>query len=144
MKNQRKSISLSLMLIAFTLNCGDDAEEHNQSSHSGNSTVSSECNATDTFTITAEMGSSNLADANMVIAIKKGEIGVTGAEISVTPTMPTHGHSNNGTTPMITEAGNGAYTAAMLGLTMTGEWEFAIKAMKDNEMDCTKLTFTIK
>ena len=145
MKPKLNAISLTLlMLTANVLNCGDDAAEESHSAHSKNNAVTTECSATNTFIITAEMGSSNLADANMVISIKKGESGVTDAQLSVTPTMPAHDHPNDGTTPMITEAGHGTYTAAMLGLTMAGEWDFAIKAMKDNEMDCTKFTFTIE
>ena len=50
---------------------------------------------------------------------------LTGAAVSVDPQMPMMGHGSN-VDAVVTEDGNGDYTAAPVAFTMIGEWEVTV------------------
>ncbi len=65
---------------------------------------------------------------------------VVGAEITVVPWMPAHGHGVN-EIPVITERGGGLYSAGNVMLIMAGHWELRIMAKKDAVEDQAVFSF---
>ncbi|WP_373044348.1 FixH family protein [Vulgatibacter sp.] len=52
---------------------------------------------------------------------------VSGAVVRVVPFMPAHNHGSS-ETPVVTDNGDGSYTATPVTLTMPGTWEVTITA----------------
>ncbi len=68
------------------------------------------------------------------------DMGVIGAEITITPWMPEYGFGAPGV-PVITEIGDGLYHVEKVYLTKRGYWEFRIYVKKDALEDTVKFVF---
>lgn len=63
---------------------------------------------------------------------------VTGADLTVTPWMPSMDHGVK-EKPVISEHGGGLYTVSNVVLSMTGEWELKLRVMSGDEADTVTL-----
>jgi YtkA-like len=68
---------------------------------------------------------------------------LTGATVSVTPSMPSHGHGSNAD-PVVIEEGAGVYHVENVVLQMMGIWQFDIVVETEAGPDLVRFTFDIK
>ncbi|MBU0485831.1 MAG: FixH family protein [Proteobacteria bacterium] len=74
---------------------------------------------------------SNVVD---LIIHDQGDRDLTGAEVTVTPWMPLHGHGVS-SPPKIMERGGGLYSLNDLNLTMSGPWELRVGVKSGRQVD---------
>lgn len=78
------------------------------------------------ITMTMEPATPKVGQNVMMVTVKdKDGKAVTGAEITVDPQMPAHGHGSS-ETPKYEEMGEGKYTASPVTLQMKGDWEITV------------------
>jgi hypothetical protein len=75
-----------------------------------------------------------------VIIHDKNDADVAGAELDVTPWMPSMGHGVF-ERPVVTERGGGVYTVGNIDLIMGGHWELKIRVRKDGQEDAATFDF---
>lgn len=125
---------LALVALGFTLSlaaCGDDDEETPDDGVAA-------------LTVMAEL------DADASVGQNTLEITVTDASgaavadavVVVDPQMPMMGHGSS-EDPVVTNNGDGSYTAFPVTFTMAGEWEVTITAQTDDAFGELVETFTL-
>lgn len=67
----------------------------------------------------------------------------TGADVEVTPSMPSHGHGSD-RTPSVSETAPGVYRVENVSLQMMGIWEIAIDITADGTTDSVAFRFEIQ
>jgi len=68
---------------------------------------------------------------------------VTGATVVVDPQMPSHGHGST-ETPVVSEVGDGVYTAFPVTFQMPGPWEVTITATRGDDHGSLVLHLTVQ
>jgi cytochrome c peroxidase len=76
-----------------------------------------------------------------IIVHDKDDKDVTGAEVSVEPWMPMHGHGS-GSIPTVNERGGGAYSSDNVAFIMPGEWELRVTVKAGGVEDRAVFTLT--
>ena len=67
---------------------------------------------------------------------------IAGAQVTVDPQMPAHGHGAS-EVPVVTDNGGGSYSASPVTLAMKGHWQITVTVAHEAETGATVLDVTL-
>ena len=68
---------------------------------------------------------------------------LSGATVTVTPTMPLHGHGTDPAQPAGVDRGDGAYAVSPVNLFMPGAWKNVVRVERDGAADLAEFWFCV-
>jgi hypothetical protein len=68
---------------------------------------------------------------------------ITGARVTVTPSMPSHGHGSDAD-PIVSEPGAGVYEVSNVMLQMMGVWQIDIEVETEAGLDLARFAFDVQ
>ncbi len=113
--------ALTLTTLAFIASCAADLDEP-----AGTLTVSAH------FSEAAKVGQNTL----MITVKDAASAAVSDATVTIDPQMPAHGHGSS-ETAVVTDNGDGSYTASPVTLQMSGAWTIGVAASKGADIGTT-------
>ena len=139
---RRAALTMVLLATALTLSaaCGDDADDSAGGSHGESTSKNGYFQAEFTPAPNPPQTGQNALEVLLFDAAGQP---LDGAEMSVTPFMPGHGHGTSAT-PSVTAAGDGVYEVENIVYTMPGHWELTFDIAHGGQTDQLVAGFDVK